>query len=135
MILLIKVDFMVVVSLMTEQVVDPETRRSKTILVPKMTYQFPPPSSETPSNEEKGLLDNIPLFCFPEWSKDSFPTVDEYIQDGSFDHKTTDELQSETFSFVLTDINGGKRFGYCRRIFSDVNVEGHIAVLDRFYNR
>jgi len=45
-------------------------------------------------------LESIPQFCFPD--------IDRW--------RPTVNYTSETFSFVLTDIEGSKRFGYCRRL-------------------
>uniref|UniRef100_A0A670I2A6 DENN domain containing 2D n=1 Tax=Podarcis muralis TaxID=64176 RepID=A0A670I2A6_PODMU len=50
--------------------------------------------------EEERLLQAIPLFCFPdgnEWA----PLT---------------EFNSETFSFVLTNVDGSRKIGYCRRL-------------------
>ena len=49
---------------------------------------------------EDVALESIPQFCFPD--------IDRW--------RPTVKYTSETFSFVLTDIEGSKRFGYCRRL-------------------
>ena len=67
-----------------------------------------PPSQ--PGREFKGkdlALLAIPQFCFPD--------IDQW--------KPTRSYRSEKFSFVLTDIEGNRRFGYCRRLLvSDGDV-------------
>lgn len=69
---------------------------------PEVTQQFPPKLEQSfkliKATEEQ--LKSIPLFCFPD-AKDWEP-VDNY--------------QSEMFSFVLTGMDGSRRFGYCRRL-------------------
>ncbi|ETE68820.1 DENN domain-containing protein 2D [Ophiophagus hannah] len=69
---------------------------------PKITYQFPKRENllRGQREEEERLLQAIPLFCFPdgnEWA----PLM---------------EYKSETFSFVLTNIDGSRKIGYCRRL-------------------
>jgi hypothetical protein len=46
------------------------------------------------------LMGSIPLFCFPD--------IDLVVP------LTT--LESKTYSFVLTDLDGSRRFGYCKRM-------------------
>nr|XP_020638179.1 DENN domain-containing protein 2D isoform X1 [Pogona vitticeps] len=69
---------------------------------PKITYQFPKRENlmRGQREEEERLLQAIPLFCFPdgnEWT----PLM---------------ECNSETFSFVLTNVDGSRKIGYCRRL-------------------
>ncbi|XP_063000339.1 DENN domain-containing protein 2D isoform X1 [Elgaria multicarinata webbii] len=69
---------------------------------PKITYQFPKRENlmRGQREEEERLLQAIPLFCFPdgnEWA----PLM---------------EYKSETFSFVLTNVDGSRKIGYCRRL-------------------
>ncbi|XP_003220568.1 DENN domain-containing protein 2D isoform X1 [Anolis carolinensis] len=69
---------------------------------PKITYQFPKRENlmRGQREEEERLLQAIPLFCFPdgnEWA----PLM---------------ECKSETFSFVLTNVDGSRKIGYCRRL-------------------
>ncbi|XP_033009022.1 DENN domain-containing protein 2D [Lacerta agilis] len=69
---------------------------------PKITYQFPKRENlmRGQREEEERLLQAIPLFCFPdgnEWA----PLT---------------EFNSETFSFVLTNVDGSRKIGYCRRL-------------------
>ncbi|KAI3657277.1 hypothetical protein MP638_005288 [Amoeboaphelidium occidentale] len=131
---------MVIVSIVEEKDED----SGKTYLVPKITYQFPPSSNAlsmdsvqskesvasrktngSSSTSETELFGNIPLFCFPEWSSSyddhSRVTIEEYIKDDS--RFPSDSLNGETFSFMLTDIERTKMFGYCRRIFTGREVE------------
>ncbi|XP_053099345.1 DENN domain-containing protein 2D isoform X2 [Hemicordylus capensis] len=50
--------------------------------------------------EEERLLQAIPLFCFPDGNE--WAPLTEYT--------------SETFSFVLTNVDGSRKIGYCRRL-------------------
>ncbi|XP_029428745.1 DENN domain-containing protein 2D isoform X2 [Rhinatrema bivittatum] len=69
---------------------------------PQITYQFPKRENllRGQKEEEETLLKAIPLFCFPDGS--NWSPLTEYT--------------SETFSFVLTNIDGSRKFGYCRRL-------------------
>lgn len=71
---------------------------------PEVTQQFPPKFQLEPSckliKEKEEEMKSIPFFCFPD-AKDWEP-VENY--------------QSEMFSFVLTGLDGSRRFGYCRRL-------------------
>ena len=60
------------------------------------------PTQHTQSDAAKKdmALQSIPQFCFPD--------VDQW--------KPVKEYKSESFSFVLTDMEGGRRYGYCRRL-------------------
>ncbi|NXP17008.1 DEN2D protein, partial [Scytalopus superciliaris] len=57
---------------------------------PRISYQFPKRENllKGQREEEERLLSAIPLFCFPD----------------------------ETFSFVLTNVDGSRKIGYCRRL-------------------
>uniref|UniRef100_A0A8D2LMW0 DENN domain containing 2D n=1 Tax=Varanus komodoensis TaxID=61221 RepID=A0A8D2LMW0_VARKO len=69
---------------------------------PKITYQFPKCENlmRGQREEEERLLQAIPLFCFPDG--DNWAPLTEY--------------KSETFSFVLTNVDGSRKIGYCRRL-------------------
>ncbi|CDQ60451.1 unnamed protein product [Oncorhynchus mykiss] len=69
---------------------------------PQITYQFPKRDGMVrfQREEEEKTLKAITLFCFPEGI--SWAPLTEY--------------HSETFSFVLTEIDGSRRNGYCRRL-------------------
>ncbi|KAM4796080.1 DENN domain-containing protein 2D [Rhinophrynus dorsalis] len=69
---------------------------------PQITYQFPKRENllSFQKDEEERLLKAIPLFCFPDGN--NWAPVDKYT--------------SETFSFVLTNIDSSRKFGYCRRL-------------------
>jgi hypothetical protein len=67
-------------------------------LNPNITYSFPP--SNCQKKENRNLMGSIPLFCFPD--------IDLVVP------LTT--LESKTYSFVLTDLDGSRRFGYCKRM-------------------
>ncbi|XP_047186863.1 DENN domain-containing protein 2D-like isoform X2 [Scophthalmus maximus] len=69
---------------------------------PRITYQFPKRDgmARFQKEEEEKTLKAITLFCFPEGI--SWAPLTEY--------------HSETFSFVLTEIDGSRRNGYCRRL-------------------
>ncbi|NWX28887.1 DEN2D protein, partial [Notiomystis cincta] len=69
---------------------------------PKITYQFPKRENllKGQKEEEERLLQAIPLFCFPD-GNNWVPITD---------------FTSETFSFVLTNVDGSRKIGYCRRL-------------------
>ncbi|NXE42050.1 DEN2D protein, partial [Ptilorrhoa leucosticta] len=69
---------------------------------PKITYQFPKRENllKGQKEEEERLLQAIPLFCFPDGNNWAPMT----------------EFTSETFSFVLTNVDGSRKIGYCRRL-------------------
>uniref|UniRef100_A0A4W5KIG9 DENN/MADD domain containing 2Da n=1 Tax=Hucho hucho TaxID=62062 RepID=A0A4W5KIG9_9TELE len=74
---------------------------------PQITYQFPKRDGMVrfQREEEEKTLKAITLFCFPEGI--SWAPLTEY--------------HSETFSFVLTEIDGSRRNGYCRRLLPHGN--------------
>jgi hypothetical protein len=65
---------------------------------PVITYSFPP--SNVQKKENKNLMVSIPSFCFPD--------IDLV--------EPLSTLESKTYSFVLTDLDGSRRFGYCKRM-------------------
>ncbi|XP_029995734.1 DENN/MADD domain containing 2Da isoform X2 [Sphaeramia orbicularis] len=69
---------------------------------PQITYQFPKRDgmARFQKEEEEKTLKAITLFCFPE----------------GINWAPLTEYHSETFSFVLTEIDGSRRNGYCRRL-------------------
>ncbi|XP_062855194.1 DENN domain-containing protein 2C isoform X2 [Trichomycterus rosablanca] len=69
---------------------------------PEITQRFPTKfeKSSRLSREAEDRLKAIPNFCFPD-AQDWRPTAD---------------INSETFSFVLTGEDGTRWFGYCRKI-------------------
>ncbi|KAM9855110.1 DENN/MADD domain containing 2Da isoform 2-T2 [Aulostomus maculatus] len=69
---------------------------------PQITYQFPKRDgmARFQKEEEERTLKAITLFCFPE----------------GINWAPLTEYHSETFSFVLTEIDGSRRNGYCRRL-------------------
>uniref|UniRef100_A0A8C4RPN6 DENN/MADD domain containing 2Db n=1 Tax=Erpetoichthys calabaricus TaxID=27687 RepID=A0A8C4RPN6_ERPCA len=69
---------------------------------PQVIYQFPKKDGmiRYQKEEEEKTLKAIMLFCFPEGV--SWAPLTEY--------------KSETFSFVLTEIDGSRKNGYCRRL-------------------
>ncbi|XP_040918428.1 DENN/MADD domain containing 2Da isoform X3 [Toxotes jaculatrix] len=69
---------------------------------PQITYQFPKRDgmAKFQKEEEEKTLKAITLFCFPE----------------GINWAPLTEYHSETFSFVLTEIDGSRRNGYCRRL-------------------
>ncbi|XP_018610519.2 DENN domain-containing protein 2A isoform X2 [Scleropages formosus] len=70
--------------------------------LPEVTQQFPLKFERSFKfiREAEDQVKVIPQFCFPD-AKDWVPV---------------DTFPSETFSFVLTDEDGSRRFGYCRRL-------------------
>ncbi|XP_063072030.1 DENN/MADD domain containing 2Db [Engraulis encrasicolus] len=87
-------EYLVVVSL--------KKRRDQEGYEPQITYQFPKRDAmgQSQREDEEKSLKAIPLFCFPEGV--NWAPLTEYT--------------SETFSFVLTEIDGSRRNGYCRRL-------------------
>uniref|UniRef100_A0A3B3ZJB7 UDENN domain-containing protein n=1 Tax=Periophthalmus magnuspinnatus TaxID=409849 RepID=A0A3B3ZJB7_9GOBI len=69
---------------------------------PQISYQFPKRDGlgRSQKEEEEKILKAITLFCFPE----------------GINWAPLTEYHSETFSFVLTEIDGSRRNGYCRRL-------------------
>ncbi|XP_003479048.2 DENN domain-containing protein 2D isoform X1 [Cavia porcellus] len=87
-------EYLVVVSL--------KKKRSGDDYEPTITYQFPKRENllRGQQEEEERLLSAIPLFCFPDGNE--WASLTEY-------HR-------ETFSFVLTNVDGSRKIGYCRRL-------------------
>ncbi|XP_072305443.1 DENN/MADD domain containing 2Da isoform X2 [Eucyclogobius newberryi] len=69
---------------------------------PQISYQFPKRDGmgRVQQEEEEKILKAITLFCFPE----------------GINWAPLTEYHSETFSFVLTEVDGSRRNGYCRRL-------------------
>ncbi|KAJ8016447.1 hypothetical protein DPEC_G00007300 [Dallia pectoralis] len=69
---------------------------------PQITYQFPKRDGmvKFQREEEEKTLKAITLFCFPE----------------GINWAPLTEYHSETFSFVLTELDASRRNGYCRRL-------------------
>ncbi|KFV96542.1 DENN domain-containing protein 2C, partial [Fulmarus glacialis] len=86
-------------------VVSLHKKASEVTYTPQIVQQFPSkpehPFRQSKDTEER--LKVIPKFCFPD-PKDWFPASD---------------LKSETFSFVLTDEDGGRWFGYCKKLLPE----------------
>ncbi|XP_069095098.1 DENN domain-containing protein 2D isoform X2 [Pleurodeles waltl] len=87
-------EYLVVVSL--------KRKRPEEEYQPEITYQFPKRENllKSQKEEEERLLKAIPLFSFPDGI--TWAPLSEYT--------------SETFSFVLTNVDGSRKFGYCRRL-------------------
>lgn len=83
-------------------VVSLKRRRSGEDYEPTITYQFPKRENllRGQQEEEERLLGAIPLFCFPDGNE--WAPLTEYPR--------------ETFSFVLTNVDGSRKIGYCRRL-------------------
>lgn len=83
-------------------VVSLKRRRSGEGYEPAITYQFPKRENllRGQQEEEERLLSAIPLFCFPDGNE--WAPLTEYPR--------------ETFSFVLTNVDGSRKIGYCRRL-------------------
>ncbi|KAJ8370193.1 hypothetical protein SKAU_G00102210 [Synaphobranchus kaupii] len=74
---------------------------------PQITYQFPKRDGmvKFQREEEEKTLKAITLFCFPE----------------GINWAPLTEYRSETFSFVLTEVDASRRNGYCRRLLPHGN--------------
>ncbi|XP_068182608.1 DENN/MADD domain containing 2Da isoform X2 [Antennarius striatus] len=72
---------------------------------PEITYQFPKRDGMVRFQKEKEeiTLKAITLFCFPD----------------GINWTPLTHYPSETFSFVLTEIDGSRRNGYCRRLLPE----------------
>ncbi|XP_004026376.2 DENN domain-containing protein 2D isoform X1 [Gorilla gorilla gorilla] len=83
-------------------VVSLKKKRSEDDYEPIITYQFPKRENllRGQQEEEERLLKAIPLFCFPDGNE--WASLTEYPR--------------ETFSFVLTNVDGSRKIGYCRRL-------------------
>ncbi|KAG8517642.1 DENN domain-containing protein 2D [Galemys pyrenaicus] len=83
-------------------VVSLKKKRSGQDYEPTITYQFPKRENllRGQQEEEERLLGAIPLFCFPDGNE--WVPLTEYPR--------------ETFSFVLTNVDGSRKIGYCRRL-------------------
>uniref|UniRef100_G3TNB4 DENN domain containing 2D n=2 Tax=Loxodonta africana TaxID=9785 RepID=G3TNB4_LOXAF len=83
-------------------VVSLKQKRSGDDYEPTITYQFPKRENllRGQQEEEERLLSAIPLFCFPDGNE--WAPLTEYPR--------------ETFSFVLTNVDGSRKIGYCRRV-------------------
>ncbi|KFQ24218.1 DENN domain-containing protein 2C, partial [Mesitornis unicolor] len=86
-------------------VVSLHKKASEVTYTPQIIQQFPSkpehPFRQSKDTEER--LKVIPKFCFPD-PKDWFPASN---------------LKSETFSFVLTGEDGGRWFGYCKKLLPE----------------
>uniref|UniRef100_A0A8C1Z7J7 DENN/MADD domain containing 2Db n=1 Tax=Cyprinus carpio TaxID=7962 RepID=A0A8C1Z7J7_CYPCA len=100
-------DYLLVVSL--------RKRRNKEGYEPHITYQFPKREvmGRLQREEEEKCMKAAHLFCFPE----------------GINWAPLTEYKSETFSFVLTELDGSRRNGYCRRllIFDEVEKRRQIS--------
>ncbi|KAK6472200.1 DENN domain-containing protein 2C isoform X2 [Huso huso] len=83
-------------------VVSLRKKPSSSAYTPEITQQFPNKFEKCTrqSRDAEQRLRAIPSFCFPD----------------SQEWRPSAELPSETFSFVLTGEDGGRWFGYCRRL-------------------
>ncbi|XP_060057873.1 DENN domain-containing protein 2D isoform X4 [Erinaceus europaeus] len=90
-------------------VVSLKKKRSGKDYEPTITYQFPKRENllRGQQEEEERLLGAIPLFCFPDGNE--WVPLTEYPR--------------ETFSFVLTNVDGSRKIGYCRRLLILDEVE------------
>ncbi|XP_055474095.1 DENN domain-containing protein 2D isoform X3 [Psammomys obesus] len=90
-------------------VVSLKKKRSGDDYEPTITYQFPKRENllRGQQEEEERLLKAIPLFCFPDGNE--WAPLTEYPR--------------ETFSFVLTNVDGSRKIGYCRRLLILDEVE------------
>ncbi|XP_004689679.1 PREDICTED: DENN domain-containing protein 2C isoform X2 [Condylura cristata] len=86
-------------------VVSLQKKPSEVSYIPQVIQQFPGKGDHgfKQSKDTEERLKVIPKFCFPD-AKDWVPTS---------------ELQSETFSFVLTGEDGSRWFGYCKKLLPE----------------
>ncbi|XP_057181913.1 DENN/MADD domain containing 2Db isoform X2 [Triplophysa rosa] len=83
-------------------VVSLKKRRDGDGYEPQITYQFPKREvmGRLQREEEERCMKAVHLFCFPE----------------GINWAPLTQYRSETFSFVLTEVDGSRRNGYCRRL-------------------
>jgi hypothetical protein len=98
-----------------------------------ITYRYPP-RDEAASSKEDPYVHSILGFCFPDLEHITEVThYDPYGFQPSLTASTFCEgplclryvfvtLYRVTFTFILTDMTGGRRFGYCRRVLPLGNV-------------
>ncbi|KAG7255323.1 hypothetical protein CRUP_005904, partial [Coryphaenoides rupestris] len=81
---------------------------------PQITYQFPKKDGMVrfQKEEEEKMLKAITLFCFPEEAN-----IDRRVHIA----RCCGCEGRETFSFVLTEVDGSRRNGYCRRLLPKGN--------------
>lgn len=80
------------------------TASSSTRLQPQIIYQYPE------EGEHSELLNSVPSFCYPD-----IDIIDRQYLIAKI-NSTPLLASSRTFHFVLTDVTGKRRFGYCRRV-------------------
>jgi len=81
---------------------------------PFVEYRFPPVLQEN-KFKQNDLTNTIVQFCFPE--------AEDWIKS-----KLVSEKRSENFSFVLTEGDGAKKFGYCRRfVLKNSGIRGDLV--------
>eukprot|EP01117_Protostelium_nocturnum_P009442 TRINITY_DN3368_c0_g1_i3.p1 TRINITY_DN3368_c0_g1~~TRINITY_DN3368_c0_g1_i3.p1 ORF type:complete len:691 (+),score=220.62 TRINITY_DN3368_c0_g1_i3:186-2258(+) len=84
-------------------------------LTPIVDYRFPP-SAPKENDEKKDSAKAIAQFCFPELE----------VWEQTINQRKNNQIKgekSETFNFVLTEGDGSKKFGYCRRYVIDSQPE------------
>lgn len=83
-------------------VVSLRKKRNEEGYEPHITYQFPKREAmgRLQREEEEKCMKAAHLFCFPE----------------GINWAPLTQYKSETFSFVLTEVDGSRRNGYCRRL-------------------
>eukprot|EP01087_Luapelamoeba_hula_P014200 TRINITY_DN4124_c0_g2_i2.p1 TRINITY_DN4124_c0_g2~~TRINITY_DN4124_c0_g2_i2.p1 ORF type:complete len:578 (-),score=82.63 TRINITY_DN4124_c0_g2_i2:510-2243(-) len=86
-------DCLVVVTLKQEE------KGETIVLKPTVKYHYPTPIT---NENTKTLITSVTEFCFPDLSR--------------FASGSKKKMKNETFSFVLTEQSGDKRYGYCRRV-------------------
>lgn len=75
----------------------------------KESYRFPPSGPGADRAAEEAEVGTIVQFCFPEETIPQVPAGPRHRSG------TLREAVQQTFSFVLTETDGSKRYGYCRR--------------------
>jgi hypothetical protein len=78
-------------------VMELKENRSTKKLQAEITYRFPPASD---GRSQDVAIQSLEQFCFPD--------IEQW--------KPVLSYTSESYSFVLTDMEGKRRFGYCRRL-------------------
>jgi hypothetical protein len=76
-------------------------------LKPTITYRYPKEEDHYMAKTD-AVLNDIPQFCFPDLEN------------------LKGTKKSEKYSFVLTDLTGNRKFGYCRRIKSKLAAHAEV---------
>jgi hypothetical protein len=81
-------------------------------LQPSLHFRFPPLPKET-ANADSKFIDSVIWFCYPDLATIQKNSKKE--EESNDNNNGNNNEGYKQFSFVLTEVNGSRRFGYCRR--------------------